>query len=60
MDRKELFELHKTLTEEGRELMERKNADYGANHDLFANFRMAGMLEESKEVARQGAIDADS
>jgi len=44
MNQPELLELHKKLTEEGRELMARKNSDYGANTDAFANFRMSQLL----------------
>lgn len=37
--RSDLLALHKRLTETARELMERKNKDYGANEDVFRNFR---------------------
>ena len=50
MDRNELFLLHKELCSTGRELMERKNADYGATTDPFANFRMAALLHMRPEL----------
>lgn len=40
----ELLKLHERLCASGRELMRRKNTDYGANNDAFANFRMASLL----------------
>lgn len=49
MTREELLNLHKTLTETARELMSRKNADYGANTDPFANFRMSQLLHIQPE-----------
>jgi hypothetical protein len=47
--RAQLLSLHKTLTEQARELMTRKNADYGANADPFANFRMSALLHIEPE-----------
>lgn len=44
MERLDLLDLHKSLCESGRSLMERKNADYGGTHDPFANFRMSALL----------------
>lgn len=43
--REELQQLHERLCTEGRDLMARKNADYGATSDPFANFRMASLLK---------------
>lgn len=40
-----LLSLHKSMCEEGRALMVRKNADYkAASGDPFANFRMSQLL----------------
>lgn len=47
--RAQLLSLHRTLTEQARELMTRKNADYGANADPFANFRMSALLHIEPE-----------
>jgi hypothetical protein len=47
--RARLLSLHRTLTEQARELMTRKNADYGANADPFANFRMSALLHIEPE-----------
>lgn len=41
---KGLIALHRFMTEKGREIMVRKNADYGANVDPFANFRMSSLV----------------
>lgn len=37
--------LHRDLTEEALDLMARKNADYGADADAMANFRMSELLK---------------
>lgn len=52
MTQSELLELHKTLCDKGRELMQRKNADYANGADAFANFRMSKLLHipEAKGV----------
>ncbi len=47
--RAQLLQLHETLTTQARELMTRKNADYGANTDPFANFRMSALLHIQPE-----------
>ena len=44
MTREQLLELHVDLSTEARDLMTRKNADYGASTDPFANFRMSALL----------------
>lgn len=49
MTREELFALHDKLTTTAKELMARKNADYGANTDPFANFRMSALLHIQPE-----------
>lgn len=49
MSRAHLLRLHENLTEQARELMTRKNADYGANADPFANFRMSALLHIEPE-----------
>ncbi len=41
--REELLEMHECLCAKGRELMIRKNQDYGADADPFRNFRFAGL-----------------
>ena len=50
MTRTELLKLHDELTQAGKALMERKNADYGANADPFANFRMSTLLHLPPEL----------
>lgn len=42
--RDELLQMHEDLCERGRDLMIRKNQDYGANEDPFRNFRFAGLM----------------
>lgn len=49
LPRHKLLRLHETLTTQARELMTRKNADYGANTDPFANFRMSALLHIEPE-----------
>ena len=49
MTREELFALHDQLTSTAKALMARKNADYGANEDPFANFRMSALLHIQPE-----------
>jgi hypothetical protein len=49
LPRHKLLRLHETLTTQARELMTRKNADYGANTDPFANFRMSALLHIQPE-----------
>lgn len=49
LTRPQLLKLHETLTQQARELMTRKNADYGANADPFANFRMSALLHIQPE-----------
>lgn len=52
MNRSELLELHKTISERGRNLMVQKNHDYaGADgDDPFANFRASEVLGVGKEI----------
>lgn len=50
MTRTQLLELHTELTTAAKSLMERKNADYGANADPFANFRMSSLLHLQPEL----------
>lgn len=42
--REGLLQIHSELSEKAKELMDRKNQDYGANSDPFRNFRMFGGL----------------
>lgn len=49
MTREDLFALHDRLTSVAKELIARKNADYGANTDPFANFRMSALLHIAPE-----------
>lgn len=44
MKREELIKYHETLTEEARELMRKKNEDYGTGGDPFFNLREFGEL----------------
>jgi hypothetical protein len=44
MTRNELLELHVKLCSEAKDLMVKKNHDYGANSDPFRNFRTFGSL----------------
>jgi hypothetical protein len=44
-----LLVLHERLTTKGRELMEKKNQDYGADEDPFRNFRMSKLLKIKPE-----------
>lgn len=47
----DLQDLHRRLCDEGRKLMERKNADYKAGSgDPFANFRMAALLHVNPAI----------
>lgn len=47
----DLQALHRRLCDEGRKLMERKNADYKAGSgDPFANFRMAALLHVNPAI----------
>ena len=39
MNRRELFELHRDLSEDALEVMKNKNEDYSSNNDPFANFK---------------------
>lgn len=48
--REQLQDLHRDLAFEALDLMKRKNADYGANADPFANFRMAQLLHIAPAV----------
>lgn len=50
MNQEQLLILHDQLTKAGRELMARKNADYGADTDAFANFRMSALLHVKPEI----------
>ena len=43
-NRNELFAYHQQLTQKAIELMRKKNLDYGATNDPFANFRKRGAL----------------
>ena len=44
MNRQDLLALHESLSTEARELMVKKNTDYGANADPYRNFRTFGEL----------------
>lgn len=48
----ELFKLHQEICSRGLALMQRKNADYGANNDALRNFRMAKLVnvDDSKGI----------
>ena len=50
MNRTELISLHKQLAAEAVELMNKKNADYGADSDAFANFRMSALLKVDPSI----------
>lgn len=39
-----LFKLHEKLCSQARELMTRKNQDYGSDADAYRNFRMSELL----------------
>lgn len=40
----DLFKIHQELCSRGLALMQKKNADYGANNDALRNFRMAALI----------------
>ncbi len=44
MTRQDLLDLHASLSSTARELMVKKNQDYGANEDPFRNFHQFGQL----------------
>lgn len=44
MQREELFKFIELKQKEGLEIIKKKNSDYGANDDVFANFRMFGEI----------------
>lgn len=44
LTREQLMVLHKELCDTARELMSRKNRDYGADEDPFRNFRTFGRI----------------
>lgn len=49
MTRQDLMNLHDHLSKTAREIIERKNSDYGANTDPFANFRMSKLIHLEPE-----------
>ena len=44
MNRQDLLDLHRALTNEANSLMEKKNKDYGLEDDPFLNFRSAQVV----------------
>jgi len=49
MTREEFHKYFQDLQAKAFDLMKRKNSDYGANTDPFANFRMAVLVEVENE-----------